>query len=307
MTLLEFHKRHAEDHDAKVRLNGEPVECYSPKYLKRTYPQGGCRVVGEVTGQSYKKAVGAIRLGKEPLDVVSSGYHGGIMWKTVGYLRVGEDEYIALLQSRYPFFLLLSILLALVLILGGMLLANLLPSRLGYVPGETPGSFTPVEPGKPGSSSTPMEPGKPDGPIVIDPDHPLPPADEHAKPIEGDKTDKNDAPKGGGSVSMVYTLEAKLQLSTGETEIYFQNPNASSHNVVVELILVSDGKEYPIARSGLVEPGFALYRLDKAEDTAGLKEGIYTGLYRLQCYDPLTGERALVSPEIAGVEVTVVN
>ena len=145
------------------------------------------------------------------------------------------------------------------------------------------------------------------GPTYIDPDHPLPPVDTNAHPIEDDDTEKSNVAQGGGSVSMIYTLEAQVTLSTGDVVIYFKNPNASSHNVAVEVILISDGVEYPIAQSGLVEPGFELFELKKLEGSVELAEGVYTGLYRLQCYDPATGERALVSPEITGVNFTVRN
>ena len=108
-------------------------------------------------------------------------------------------------------------------------------------------------------------------------------------------------------MSMIYTLEARATLSDGVVEIYFKNPNASSHSVVAELYLVSADREILVARSGLIEPGFELHRLDLDSEAVTLSEGVYTGLYKVQCYDPVTGERALVAPEITGVTVTVTN
>ena len=77
--------------------------------------------------------------------------------------------------------------------------------------------------------------------------------------------------------------------------------------MVAELYLVSGDREILMARSGLIEPGFELHRLDLDSEAVSLSEGVYTGLYKLQCYDPETGERALVAPEITGVTVTVTS
>ena len=60
-----------------------------------------------------------------------------------------------------------------------------------------------------------------------------------------------------------------------------------------------------MAKSGLLEAGYGLNTLTLSDDAPTLSEGIYTGIYRLHCYDPKTGERSLVAPSIAGVEVTV--
>lgn len=266
----QFSPARALNYDAKVKLKGNTTECFSPKYLKNTYPQGGCKVLGEITGRSEKKAIGEIRLEKDRLfDVTAPGKHSGLLWRKAGYVQVGTDEYVTLLKSRIPFLLLLALLLAIILFLLSLLM------------------------------------GGDKGPTYIDPDHPLPPVDTNAKPIEGDDTEKTDVAEGGGSVSMIYTLEARNHVDAETVAIYFKNPNASSHNVIVELIVVSDGEEYPIACSGLLEPGYELREIAKLEDAPLLKEGVYTGLYRLQCFDPVTGERALVSPEITGVSITV--
>ena len=95
-------------------------------------------------------------------------------------------------------------------------------------------------------------------------------------------------------------------MSTGKIDIYFKNPNASTHDVSIILYVISGDQEIPIAQSGLIKAGSALNVLEFAEGSAQLREGVYSGKYLLSCFDPLTGERALVQPEIAGVTITVV-
>ena len=90
----------SERHDAKVKIKGSTVECHSPGYLKRAYPRGGCKVIGEMSGGSKKDAIGTVQLGRSVHDVLAVGQHSGLMWKTAGYVQVGPDEYVALLQSR---------------------------------------------------------------------------------------------------------------------------------------------------------------------------------------------------------------
>ena len=263
----------SERHDAKVKIKGSTVECHSPGYLKRAYPRGGCKVIGEMSGGSKKDAIGTVQLGRSVHDVLAVGQHSGLMWKTAGYVQVGPDEYVALLQSRLPLLLLLLFgLLALVLALSGLL-------------------------GGGGSSSVP-------GTIL--PERPLPTVDEGAEKLEGDNTQKPDVAPGGGSLSMTYKLEAAVDLSSGEIAIYFKNPNRSTHNVAQDMYIVSEGKEFLIAQSGLLEAGYGLNRLTMLQDAPRLSEGVYTGLYRLHCYDPATGDEIMITPEITGVNVTVV-
>lgn len=257
------------DHDQKLKFEKQDIFCYSKKQLDKLYPGGGWRAVGEVKHNNKKEAIGQLRLGNDSHKVAKIGDHNKLLYRRAGYVRVGDDNYIALLKSRVPF---LIILLALLV---GIALAGVLLFGGG------------------------------DGPIVINPDHPLPDPDANSTPIEGDDSQKPDVEEGGGSVSMIYTLKADLSLSDGVVDIYFKNPNASSHDVAVQLYIVSGEQEYLVAESGLVKAGYALSTLTLSEDAPQLSEGVYTALYRLQCYDPISGEAALVAPEITGVELTV--
>ena len=260
-----------EDYDQKVKLDGEQIHCYSKKQLDKLYPDGGYHIIGETKKKNKKKIFAQLRVRKTTLEICNPDQHSGLLYRRAGYVRVAGDDFIALLAPHWPFLLILLGLLVALAVLVGLLLRG------------------------------------PDTPTPVAPDHPLPPDDVLSTPIEDDSSQKAEVPQGGGSLSMIYTLDALVSLSTGEISIYFKNPNASSHNVALELIVISDDKEYVIAQSGLVKAGFALETLEKLADSAQLTEGVYTGLYRLQCYDPVSGERALVSPEISGVKITVNN
>lgn len=269
---MQYHILPTHDHDKKLRYEQIDVYCYSKKQLDKRYPEKNYRIIGEAKAKNKKEELAQLSLEakKDPYIVSELGSHNKLLYKRAGYVYVGNDEYVAMLKSRWLFLLLLFGLLALLGLLASMLLQG-------------------------------------EGPLVIQPDHPLPEKDAYVEEIEGDDSEKAEVAEGGGSVSMIYTLEANVTLSDNVVEIYFKNPNASSHNVVTELYLVSGEKEILVARSGLIEPGFELHRLDLDSAAVTLSEGVYTGLYKIQCYAPETGERALVAPEITGVTVTVTN
>lgn len=263
-----YKNRMTHDHDKTIQYQSQDVYCYSKKQLDKLYPNGGYKILGEAKANNKKDEIARLLLNKSDDELIISeeGSHSALLYKSAGYVCVGDDEYVALLKSR----------LFLILLLGGLGLLALLIYLL-----------------------------IPRGPLVIDPDHPLPEKDPYVEVMGDDLTEKAEVDEGGGSVSMIYTLEAKAALSSGEVTIYFKNPNASSHDVVIELYLLAGEKEVLVARSGRVEPGYALNRLDLMSDAAVLSEGVYNGLYKVQCYDPETGEKALVAPEITGVEVSV--
>ena len=273
---MDFQIRYFSDCDATLKFQKQSIKCFSPKYLKNTYPNGGCKVLGEVSRKSIKNPIGTVQIGTETHDVAVCGKHASLLWRTAGYLAVGKDEFIALKKSRVFFLLILLGLLAGLLILGALL----------WKPASTPSQG---------------------GQVIIQPDHPLPPLDDNSEKLEDDDSQKADAPEGGGSLSMIYTLDATLDLSEKAIGIYFKNPNASSHNVTVDFYIISGGSEYLIAQSGLLEAGYGLTKMTLLDNAPALQEGLYTGLYRLHCYDPLTGEQAMVVPSITGVSITVTN
>lgn len=134
---------------------------------------------------------------------------------------------------------------------------------------------------------------------VLEPDYAPVEVDPGAKPIEGEKeTAKPEVTSGGGSVTISFRDDVTYQLSTGTVSLFYQNPSASTHDVVVQIILVRDGAEYLLAQSGRLEPGYQVTSLQRAENAPRLSAGGYDGKLKLLFYDRETGERAMVDTDI---------
>lgn len=141
--------------------------------------------------------------------------------------------------------------------------------------------------------------GKEKGPAtVLDPDYAHMGEDSGAEPIEDDETSKAEVTGGGGSVTISFTDDVRYSLSTGQLSLYYQNPNASTHNVVVQVILVSGEDEYLLAQSGILKPGYQVTSLTAEKNAPKLSVGGYKGRLTLLFYDPETGERAIVDTDI---------
>lgn len=277
------------DYDIKVKIGKHDIFCYSKKKLNEIYKdkEYGPKILGEArkfkretderggdkakpqTESHRKVPFASLELQKGSLKVFENDSQNRIRFKRSGYVCVGGDTYVAILTDRMYFLLWFFGLLA-VLILIGLLLWHLLK------------------------------------PEEVEPDNPLPPPDQWLVPDDNSGGDvAKPSTDGGGSLSMIYTLEAELNLTTGEIEIYFKNPSASSHDVVLEFYILSGENEYHIATSGRLPAGYGLTKLTLSEDALQLQEGIYQGMYRLILYNSVTGEKANVQPEIPEVAITV--
>ena len=282
-----FHHIFKQDYDKRIFLGDQFIFGYSEKKMRELYPEKNYTVVGEAksarrlkkkaeaqaeaTQKKAERRIGRLHINGKEVDVFRHGEHAGILHKREGYVCVGGDSFIAIHSSRLPF------LLALLAVLAMLAVTTVLVVQLI---------------------------GNPKPPIVIDPDHPLPEIDPDIETLPDDG-DKVQSESGGGFVSMVYTKEATVSLSTNTATIYYQNPNKSNHAVVLELYLVSGEQEYFLGRTGLIPAGGAIYQMDVSERDASIRAGIYTGLYRTYYYDPLTGERAAISSDITEVKVSV--
>ena len=257
-----------KDYDKNIKINKQPYQCYSKKHLEELYPETHYEVIGEVCYKNRKESIAQLENGDQYLDVCEFEKHNRILYKKAGFVCVGEDEYIALLKSRIPFLILFFGLLA------GLIISFYLILSLW---------------------------------LGLGPDHPLPPVDASATLLTDDDTEKKESVDGGGSVSMIYTTEASLNLSTGKADMYFKNPNASNHDVTIELYIASEGNEVLIAESGLLKSGYGLYELSFIEDSAQLSEGVYNGIYRVSYYNPETGERSIVQSDIENITISVTS
>ncbi len=290
-----FHYSLKSDYDKRVRMDGENILCYSASRLKSMHPTvdpKGCKEARSYSKSEKKpakgggpsryeeKTLGEMSIGVKKVGISAPQSNMPFLYKKVGYVCLEDGSFVALCASRLPFFAILATLTTL-LVVGVILLSSLLGSV------EEPPAL----------------------------DHPLPPIDNNLVPDEGgsggsgggggDGQGPIESPEGGGAVSMIYTLGAKITLSTGKINIHFKNPRTSNHSVVTELYIVSEGREYLVARSGLIPAGYGLYELNMSDNAPGLSEGTYEGMYRVMYYDPMTGIRANVQSDIADVVVAV--
>ena len=147
----------------------------------------------------------------------------------------------------------------------------------------------------------------PDTTVVLDPDETFPPETEAPDEPDSPSNPSTPSKNQGGSVSMIYTLNAHVSLgkSNEQVAIHFQNPNASTHAVKIKLHIVKNGVRYVAAESELIPIGYGLYKLTLSDNAPSLSAGIYQGLYEVAFYDQNTGEKAAVNSEIPGVRIIV--
>ena len=258
-----------KDYDKNIKINKQSYQCYSKKQLEKLYAKKDYQIIGEASYKNKKTLIAKLEHGDSYLDVCEYGKHNSFLYKKAGFVCVGEDEYIALLKSRIPFLILFTGILL------GLIISLYLILSLWFG--------------------------------LNIPDHPLPPVDASAELIPDDHTEKQVSENGGGSVSMIYTTDVSMNLSTGKADIHFKNPNASNHDVVLELFVTSEGEEVLIAESGLLKAGYGLYELALAENSTRLREGVYNGLYRVSYYNPETGERSIVQSDIENIKISVME
>ena len=139
----------------------------------------------------------------------------------------------------------------------------------------------------------------PSGPGILEPDYPNMSMDPGAEPIESEP--EGEAPtvsQGGGSVTISFKDQVTYSLSTGKISMFYQNPKISTHNVVVQMILVHGEDEYLLGQSGVLTPGYQVTSMTVDSGAPQLSAGGYDGKIRLRFYDPETGERAIVDTDI---------
>lgn len=142
--------------------------------------------------------------------------------------------------------------------------------------------------------------GASEGNTVLEPDYPTMSVDPGAEEIEDDPSPETPptVTQGGGSVTISFMDNITYTLSTGKLSLFYQNPGASTHNVVVQVILVRGEDEYLLAQSGIMEPGYQVTSLNVDSNAPQLSEGGYEGKMRLRFYDRESGERAIVDTDI---------
>lgn len=137
--------------------------------------------------------------------------------------------------------------------------------------------------------------------VVLEPDYATITIDDNAVPMTGspdEPQERTQVEEGGGSVTISFMDDVRYNLSTGDVSLFYQNPYASTHDVVVQVILISGQNEYLLGQSGLLQPGYEVTHINGAGTSISLSPGGYTGKLKLLFYDPETGERAIVDTDI---------
>ena len=135
---------------------------------------------------------------------------------------------------------------------------------------------------------------------TLTPDH-APVIEEQAQPIPGDVGEPNEVQPGSGSVSLTYSNAVKIRLGDQSAQFLFANPGRSNQDMVVQLII----QERVIFQSGRITPGNQVRQLELSADAAAmLMPGGYEGAFLVHFYDPVSGEKAIVTTEIP-VSITV--
>ena len=129
---------------------------------------------------------------------------------------------------------------------------------------------------------------------VLTPDY-APAVDKHAQPIPGDSDNHENAKPGNGRVSLTYSNQVDIRLSGKTAQLLFANPGRSNQDVVVELII----QDQIILQSGRIVPGNQVTELELTPaSSAMLQPGGYDGVFLIHFYDPVSGEKAIVTTEI---------
>lgn len=129
---------------------------------------------------------------------------------------------------------------------------------------------------------------------VLAPDH-APEVEAHAQPIPGDSGKSENAKPGSGSVSLTYSSQVDIRLADKTVQLLFANPSRSNQDMVMELVI----QDQIIVRTGRIVPGNQVTELELAPASAAmLMPGGYDGIFLIHFYDPVSGEKAIVTTEI---------
>lgn len=138
-------------------------------------------------------------------------------------------------------------------------------------------------------------------PEVLSPDYAAKETELNAEQIEGDDSEKLDAPDGGGAVTLIYGKEVEISLSENKASFLIGNPSESTEYLVAEIVI----QDHVIAQSGAIKPGYRVTELELLSDAKDLLTvGGYDGKIVLYMYNGETDERSIVNSEII-VTVTV--
>ena len=131
--------------------------------------------------------------------------------------------------------------------------------------------------------------------VHLVPDYAPVSVEQNAKPIPGDREEGETAQPGSGSVTLTYSTETVVDLSSGRMALLFANPGRSNQDMVLQILV----QETVIHQSGRITPGNQVTELELSDEVLEmLSPGGYEGSFCIFYYDRNSGEKALVHTEI---------
>ncbi len=102
------------EYDKKIKVNGGYVGVYSPKAMKKMYPKGKFRLIGETFDGSKRdrdRDIGRIELAEKRMYVTKAGTHSPFFRKKSSYIELQGGGYVAMLKVRLAAIILVAALL----------------------------------------------------------------------------------------------------------------------------------------------------------------------------------------------------
>jgi hypothetical protein len=139
--------------------------------------------------------------------------------------------------------------------------------------------------------------------VALAPDYAPVATESHAQPIPNDKGVRPEAEPGSGSVSLTYSNEVVIELSSGKVDLLFANPGRSNQDMVLQIVVQGT----VLIQSGRITPGNQVTELELEQEAARLlSPGGYEGSFLIFYYDLSSGEKAMVNTEVP-IIITVVE
>lgn len=137
--------------------------------------------------------------------------------------------------------------------------------------------------------------------VRLAPDYAPVDTEQYAQPIPDDNGHRVEAQPGSGNVTLTYSNEVSIDLSSGKAELLFANPGRSNQDMVLQIVI----QDEVILQSGRIAPGNQVTELKVPSEGIGmLSAGGYEGCFRIFYYDLNSGEKAIVNTEVP-ISVTV--
>lgn len=108
--------------------------------------------------------------------------------------------------------------------------------------------------------------------------------------------EKVDYSKGSGSVNLRFSNVVEVSKKDKTAKLYFKNPNTSSKNIVLYLIIRQGENEIVLGSSDIIPPGYAIYQINL--DNVSLTAGGYKGIMKTVFYDESSNAKEIIDSEI---------